>query len=280
MPIHDQGYRRYAGQRFEAGRRWAVIARVGVRAMFSKKPFIGLLALAFLPFIVRAVLIYIATNVPQSAQFVRITPATFRDFLTSQDAFVFFITVYVGAGLIANDRRANALQIYLSKPLSRLEYIAGKLAILMIFLMLVTWVPATLLLVLQVLFSGDLTFVRENLHILPAIAASSLLVSLTASMAMLALSSLSKSGRYAGILYAMIIFLSQAIYGVLRFVTGDTKIAWVSFSANLEQVGATIFRLKPTYETPWFVSLGVIAGLIAVSALVLERRVRAVEVVS
>ena len=47
---------------------------------------------------------------------------------------MFVITVYVGAGLIANDRRANALQIYLSKPLMRPEYIAGKLAVLFTFL--------------------------------------------------------------------------------------------------------------------------------------------------
>ena len=45
----------------------------------------------------------------------------FRDFLEQQDFFVFFITIYVGAGLIANDRRANALQIYLSKPLMRIR---------------------------------------------------------------------------------------------------------------------------------------------------------------
>ena len=78
------------------------------------------------------------------------TAETFRQFLEQQDFFVFFITVYVGAGLIANDRRANALQIYLSKPLMRSEYIAGKLAMLFAFLLLVTLVPALLLLMLQV----------------------------------------------------------------------------------------------------------------------------------
>ena len=62
------------------------------------------------------------------------TAETFREFLEQQDFFVFVITVYVGAGLIANDRRANALQIYLSKPLMRSEYIAGKLAVLFAFL--------------------------------------------------------------------------------------------------------------------------------------------------
>ena len=62
--------------------------------------------------------IYAAANLPQAA-FLAPTPETFRQFLEQQDIFVFFITVYVGAGLIANDRRANALQIYLSKPLTR-----------------------------------------------------------------------------------------------------------------------------------------------------------------
>ncbi len=49
------------------------------------------------------------------------TAETFREFLEQQDFFVFFMTIYVGAGLIANDRRANALQIYLSKPLLRVR---------------------------------------------------------------------------------------------------------------------------------------------------------------
>ena len=83
-------------------------------------------------------------------RFLAPTAETFRDFLEQQDFFVFVITVYVGAGLIANDRRANALQIYLSKPLMRSEYIAGKLAVLFAFLLLVTLVPAMLLLLLQV----------------------------------------------------------------------------------------------------------------------------------
>ena len=51
----------------------------------------------------------------------------FMSFIEQQGLFVFFVTIFVGAGLIANDRRANALQIYLSKPLLRIEYIAGKL---------------------------------------------------------------------------------------------------------------------------------------------------------
>ena len=60
------------------------------------------------------------TNYPQAAHVLAPTREMFREFLEQQGFFVFFITIYVGAGLIANDRRANALQIYLSKPLLRI----------------------------------------------------------------------------------------------------------------------------------------------------------------
>ena len=101
MPIHDQGYRHYAGERIAPGRRWAVIFRAGVRTMFGKKSFIALLLLAWAPFVVRAVQIYLAANIPQAAAILKVTPTLFKDFLLQQDIFVFFITVYVGAGLIA-----------------------------------------------------------------------------------------------------------------------------------------------------------------------------------
>ena len=77
------------------------------------------------------------------------------------------------------------------------------------------------------------------------------------------------------------IFFTQAIYGVLYAVTRSTSLSWISFSANLTQVGDVIFRLPLKYDTPWPVSLLMIVGLVvALSGVVLERRVRGVEVVA
>ena len=118
MPIHDQGYRRYGGNKARTGTGWIVIARAGIRTMVSKKAFLGLLLVSWFPFFVRAVQLYAAANLPQAA-FLAPTPEMFRQFLEQQGIFVFFLTVYGGAGLIAHDRRANALQIYLSKPVTR-----------------------------------------------------------------------------------------------------------------------------------------------------------------
>ena len=279
MPIHDQSYRRYGGKRGEPGQAWTVIAEAGIRNMIRKRTFIGLLLFAWLPFIIRAVQIYIASNFPQAALLAP-TAETFREFMDQQTPFVFFVTIYVGAGLIANDRRANALQIYLSKPLMRVEYIVGKLTILAVFLLLVTLVPGILLLMLQIAFAGSFEFARKNVFLFPAITLAGLLQVLLASFTMLALSSLSKSARYVAILYAGVLFFTKAMFGALALITGGTRVAWVSFSDNLTQVVDVIFRLKPRYEVPWIVSLLVIIGLMAVSASILERRVRGVEVVT
>ena len=279
MPIHDQGYRRYGGDKIASGRAWLVIAGAGIRTFITRRAFLGLLLASWLPFFARALQIYASANLPQ-ASFLTLTPETFREFLEQQAIFVFFITVYVGSGLIANDRRANALQIYLSKPLTRTEYVLGKLAVLMTFLLLVTWIPGLLLLLVQVLFAGSFTFLVDNLYLFPAITLVAFIETSVAAVSMLALSSLSNSSRYVGILYTSLIFFSQALFGVLQFVTGGSNVAWVSVQADLSQVARAIFRQPLQYNTPWPIALLVLALLIGLSSFVLEKRVRAVEVVA
>ena len=282
MPIHDQGYRRYGGQKARTGTGWTVIARAGIRTFISKRAFLGLLLVSWFPFFVRAVQFYAASNLTSIPQASMLAPSaeTFRQFLEQQQTFVFFVTVYVGAGLIANDRRANALQIYLSKPLTRAEYVLGKLAILMTFLLLVTWLPAIVLLIVQIAFAGNFTFFRNNVFLFPAITLFAFIEVVLASSTMLALSSLSKSSRYVAILYAAVIFFTQAIYGVLYAVTRSTAFSWLSFSANLAQVGDLIFRQPLKYDTPWPLAVLMIVALIALSGVILERRVRGIEVVA
>ena len=279
-PIHDQSYRRYAGTRLPVGRSWTVIASHGIKAMLAKRAFLGLMIFAWIPFIVRCVQLWAVANVPQASSVIGVTPEMFRDFLGQQGPFVFFTTIYVGAGLIAADRRANALQIYLSKPLLRMEYVGGKLLVLASFLLGVTLLPALLLILMQIAFSGSLEFIRNNFFVVPAVILASLIQVIVASFTMLALSSLSKSSRYVALLYTGAIFFTEATFNALRVIMGSTRVAWVSITANLNQVVDVIFRLPAEYETPIVVSVLVLLALVAVSVSVLERRVKGVEVVS
>ena len=279
MPIHDQGYRRYGGSRSFHGGGWWVIARAGIRERIRERRFLGLLLFAWSPFIVRAVQIYVAANVRQ-ASFLAPTANTFREFLDQQGIFIFFVTIYVGSGAIASDRRVNALQIYLSKPLTRAEYIAGKAGTLLVFLVAVTWVPAILLLAVQTMLAGNFTFVRANAFLLPAITVYAALQVLLATFTMLALSSLSKSARFVSIMYAGVIFFTDAVFGMLRFLVRASGASLVSPTQSLAQIGDVIFRVPPRHDTPIVLSIVVVLGLIGLSILVLERRIRGVEVVA
>lgn len=279
-PIHDQTYRHYEGHREPPGKTWSVIAWAGIRNMLTKRAFLGLLIFAWVPFVVRAVQFYFAANYPQFAQIIAPTAATFRDFVSQQGLFAFFITIYVGAGLIANDRRANALQIYLSKPISRTEYIVGKLATLLFFLLGVTLLPCVLLLLLQVSFAANIDILRAHKFLPASIVLSTLLMSLVMSCTMLALSSLSNSPRYVAILYTGAIFFTSAIFGFLTAITGGTRMAWIAITSNVGQVTDVLFRQPPSYDSPWQISLIVLLALLALSVSVLERRVKGVEVVS
>ncbi len=279
MPIHDQGYRRYGGTRAAVGRAWQVIAGAGIRSIISKRAFIALMLFAWAPFLVRAVQIYVSANFQQAA-FLAPKGETFREFLDQQGVFVFFVTIWVGAGLIANDRRANALQLYLSKPLTAAEYIAGKMAILFLFLVFVTWAPAMGLLLVQAIFAGSFAFIRNNAYLLPAITLFSLAQVLLASSTMLALSSLSKSSRFVGIMYAGLMFFTAALFQALRGITGSSGFAWLSPGDALEQLGDVIFRLEPRYDlSPALAALTVVV-LIAGSGIILARRVKGVEIVT
>ena len=278
MPIHDQGYRRYEGKRAPHGQAWWIIARTQFLAALKYRPFVILLLVSWVPFIGRAVQLYLSTSF-QQVSMLAATAQTFRDFLDQQGLFVFLVTIALG-GAIADDRRANALQLYLSKPLTRTEYIIGRLVPALVVLLGVTFVPAILLILLQIAFSGSTAFIGQNLFLLPAITLVSLTQALLSASTILALSSLSKSRRFVSIMYAGLIFFTAAMYQVLRTITGNRAWAAVSPGDMLDVVADAVFRIRANPPVPVPVAILVIVLLIAASFWVLERKIRAVEVVA
>ena len=280
MPIHDQGYQRYQGQRVPVGRAWWTMARMHLITAFKRRWFLLLVVAGWARFLGYAAFYIIGpVFIPQMASFAQTNPQTFRNFLNGQGFFVFLITIVLG-GLIADDRRANALQLYLSKPVTRIEYILGKAAPLLILILGLTLVPALCLILLQIVFSGSVSFLANNLFLLPAITLASLVRALLSTFMILALSSLSKSRRFVAIMYAGIIFFTLAMQQVLRAITGSRAWAAIAPSNMMDVFTDWIFRVRTPQPVPVYVAVLVIVGLIALSAWILERRVRPVEIVA
>src|SRR4029453_10478695 len=272
MPIHDQGYQRYQGQRVPVGRAWWTMARMHLITAFKRRWFLLLVFAGWARFLGYAAFYIIGpVFIPQMASFAQTNPQTFRNFLNGQGFFVFLITIVLG-GLIADDRRANALQLYLSKPVTRIEYILGKAAPLLILILGLTLVPALCLIVLQIVFSGSVSFLANNLFLLPAITLAALVRALLSTFMILALSSLSKSRRFVAIMYAGIIFFTLAMQQVLRAITGSRAWAAIAPSNMMDVFTDWIFRVRTPQPVPVYVAVLVIVGLIALSAWILERR--------
>ena len=277
MPIHDQGYRRYAGRRRPLGTAWWVIARQQIRTVLTQKRYLALLLIAWIPFVARVVQIYLAANF-QQAQFLATSKDLFRGFLDQQGLFVFLLIVGA-SGAIADDRRANALQVYLSKPLTRVEYITGKLFAPFAFVLSVTLLPALLLLVVHVAFAGSLTFVTQNLYLLPAILLYSVVLALVGTFTMVALSSLSKSRRFTALTFTGLFFFTTAMYQALQRITGSQLWALMSPRDLLAVIGDAAFRMPGPRPVPLWAALLAAMVIIGISAAVLEKRIRGVEVV-
>lgn len=278
MPIHDLGYRHWKGEWTSHPYRWWVISRQGISLLVKKKLFLILMFLSAIPFLVRSVMLYLSTVLGR-VDFLRVDAKFFEDFLVQQSFFIFIIAIYAGAGLIANDLKANALQIYLSKPITRRDYLIGKLGVLVFFLALPTLLPALLLFLLAVIFQPTLSFLEQYYWVLASIFGFSLIIILANALIILALSSLSRSSRFAGINFAAVFFFTQILYGILSGMFRTTRVAWVSLGNNLALVGSFFFGSQPPFRSPTWLSVVIILGLMAGSAWIVHRRVQAVEVV-
>jgi len=278
MPIYDLSYRQWSGVWTSHPYRWWVITRQGINILGRKRRFLVLMILSALPFLVRCVMLYLSTVLGR-IPLLTINAKFFEDFLSQQMFFVFIIAIYAGAGLIANDLKANALQIYFSKPITRRDYVMGKLGVLFFFLALPTLVPGMLLFFLAVLFKSDASFLEQNCWLPASVLGYSLLIIATYSVVMLAVSSLSKSSRFAGIVFAALFFFSRIFYQILSVVLRSTRVAWVSLGNNLTQIGDYLFQVSPQYQSPLWLAAMVLGLLMLGSVWLLHHRVQAVEVV-
>jgi hypothetical protein len=114
-----------------------------------------------------------------------------------QATMIIFLLGFIAPGLISRDLRSRAYLIYFSKPIGRMEYIFGKLAIPAVFLLLVTTLPALCLYALGVSLSPDLSVVASTWDIPFRIILASVVLIIPTACLSLMLSSLTSESRFA-----------------------------------------------------------------------------------
>jgi ABC-2 type transport system permease protein len=280
MPIYEQTYRRYEARGpLRTVRSWP-ITREALRLVLARRAFLGLLLIGWAQFFVRVIHVYVVTRFPEAGRVLPIDGRMFGQFLGIQTVFTLFISIFGGAGLIANDLRTGAILVYLSRPLTRRDYVLGKLGVLLALNLSVTLAPA-LLLYLIALSLAPAQFATWNLAwIGPAVVLHSIVLSLVMSLLALAVSSLSRSARVAGLGFFGLVFGLEIVRGVLRAVYDRPEAALVSIQGDLQSLGNALFGITDrAFQVSWPYPASVLLAVSLACLAILRARVRAVEIV-
>jgi len=279
MPIHDQSYRHWDGELKSHSLRWSVVTFEGLKIILRRKLFlIFILAPSIIQFLVFGGMIYGVNTYGFFLNTNLITPEFFYKFCTRQTFFIVLICGFAGSGLIANDLKSNALQLYLSKPLTRLDYIVGKVAIILIMLSFITFIPGILLFLEHSVLSQDSAFFLEQYWIIGSIFLFSLILSIPTTFMILAFSSVTKSYRYAAIMFVAIMFGTPIIGRMLKVIFRSKWIDYIPYWWNLETIGREIFGISKD-PTAWYWSSLIVIIITVASILVIYRRIRGEDII-
>ncbi|MEW6237888.1 MAG: ABC transporter permease subunit [Candidatus Omnitrophota bacterium] len=297
MPVYEQSYSHYAGAYRPRALSWSVIAMKGIGHLLKEKGFRILMFVSLFVFFILSIQLYLSANAEllkwmgireELTDFLKVNERFYYNFLQSQQFFCFLLPLVFGADLIAQDRRTKALALYLSKPITRLDYLFGKGAIVLFYLYLITLVPGLFLMFLHAFFTEDWGYLSSNVSLMLRIALFSHILIIPILLSIMTLSSLVKSRISSGTMFCVLYFVPFAISNIFRQLFYDplfsslfSKEWWslVSFQTIWSQLGAEIFHQEIPYEIHWGYHLAALLLFCVLASMLLYRQIRAVEIV-
>jgi ABC-2 type transport system permease protein len=288
MAVYKRNYRRFDGPLTDQFWRFSILPRYSFQTVFESKLMTAFFTFCFLPHLVALIIIYLKYNLGALGaldigflRFIDIDGSFFLNVFGAQTYLSFLLVTFVGPGLIAPDLANNALPLYLSRPFSKTEYIAGKLSVLLILTSLITWVPGLILVAVQSNEAG-LSWARDNIRIPAAIIAGSWLCILTISLVALALSAWVKMRPAAGAFGRIantILDLDPAL-GLVIDMNASMKAFWGWLLVGQSTYGSTLVRgrLTDSHLPAWVSPVALFASCVFALAL-LVKKIRASEVV-
>lgn len=290
MAVYERTYKRYVGALSPQWSRLFVLPRYAFKDVFRSKLFLVYFVVCLLPPLVLAAGIYfyhegasIFEVLPGSEEFfqelVKIDADLFGFMTAFQCGLAFIATLFVGPGLVSKDLANNGLPLYLSRPISRAEYVLGKFAVLGILLSLITWIPVAGLYFLQSGYAGW-SWGISNLRILAGIFIGSWAWIATIAFLALALSAWVKWRPVASFMM-FLVFLGGGFVGLMVNALFRTDLGHlVNLGVVLDRILEGLFGLRPSVDLSVGAAWMSLATFIAVCIFMLHRKIRAYEVVS
>lgn len=282
MPIREKGYYNWEGQLKESRFKWLPIFFNGIVQVFNKKRSKLLFAFASMPFLIFLAGVYVATKpelkmLREIVQQIKTDTLLFYSFYTF--GFLIFsmvlISVFSGSDLISGDMKFKSFTLYLSRPLSKMDYLMGKYSVVLFYLLLFTLVPGMLLIVAKLIFSGSfsvpiLVFVSSVLF--------PIVTGLFFASLILMVSSLTTNSKFVVVMFFGIVIGSNVVAQIFKEVFKNDQFFFLSIEKNIMNFGSFLFNTKSGMEIAGWPSGLILIGLTALFMTILYFRIDKAEV--
>ncbi len=207
-----------------------------------------------------------------------------------QGVLMVMVIGLIAPPMISQDVRSRAFLLYFSRPLTRGEYLLGKLASVWVYLSMISTLPALALYVLGVLLSPSLNVVTTTWDLPLRIVAASVVLMLPTSVLALCFSSLTQESRYAGFAWFASWILGWFTFGAAtaaeafnaqmsggrmgrEMVLEQSSWAHVSLYHTLGRVQSWVFGFA-SFREVW-ISAVILVAVTVIALAVLLRRISA-----
>jgi ABC-2 type transport system permease protein len=285
MAVYKRGYQRYDGPLTGPWTRFMVLPRYAWSRLYQQRLVILLTMAAFVWPLLCAGFIYLANYVDllqgmdrEFREFVRVDGQFFAIFMYVQAAAAVFLAALSGPSLVAPDLANNALPLYFSRPLTRWSYALARLVVIVGMLSIVTWVPGLILFALQIGLAGGWWFVA-NWTLGAGMVIGFLLWLLILGLVAMAASAYVKWRVVAGAVSLAFFFI---LAGIGAMIDEVFRVNWghiIDPAWAVNQVWAALLGVDPLPGPGAVASLVSLSILIGMLVLVIERKLRPVEVV-
>lgn len=286
MAVYKRGYQRYQGPVTGHWTRLLAVPRFAWDRLFQQRLVVSFMVAAMIWPLSCAVYIYLVNHADAFTglgfdvkSLVEVNAKFFYVFMRVQSMFVVVLAALAGPGLIAPDLANNALPLYFSRPLTRPDYVAGKLSVLVVMLSMITWVPGMALFGMQIGMAGWGWF-TSNWRIGAGLLATLVIWVLLVSLVALASSAYVRWAKVAG---AAVLGFFFVLAGVGEMVNQVLRVTWgwlLSPTWAINRISVAMLGVEPPEGPGLFASTLTLLVMTALLLAVLERKLRPVEVIS
>jgi ABC-2 type transport system permease protein len=283
VAVYKRTYEGYNGLLTPTWSRFLIVARHSYSRLFQSKFLTIFMAVCLFYPLGCVAFIYLSNNsvvvsTLRLQNLAAIDEKFFYTYCNVQAVFAYILTAFISPSLVSWDLANGALPLYFCRPFSRVEYIVGKLAVLLPLLSLVTWIPGLILYIIQ----GSLTnwaWLQDNFWIARAIFVGLFIWIALLSLIGLALAACVKWRVAAGGLIFAVFFLGPGFGGAINRVMRVNAGSLIDLNEVMRTIWASLLRYDSGTEMTVGSAWVVLTLAAAICLGLLNKRIRTFEVV-